>query len=84
MTLELVRQLTLQQRLDDLAAELLARAVALDNLAADIEHTMKQVRQREKTLRERERDVLNASAEIVAMRDKLQRGEIDYARRPAQ
>jgi phage shock protein A len=84
MTLELVRQLTLQQRLDDLAAELLARAVALDNLAADIEHTMKQVRQREKTLRERERDVLNASAEIVVMRDKLQRGEIDYARRPAQ
>jgi hypothetical protein len=45
---------------------------------------MKQVRQREKTLRERERDVLNASAEIVVMRDKLQRGEIDYARRPAQ
>lgn len=79
MTVDLERQLTLQQRLDDLAAELLARAVALDNLAAQIEADLIATKRREKEVRMRERDVLKASGELIDMRERLKRGEISYA-----
>jgi FKBP-type peptidyl-prolyl cis-trans isomerase (trigger factor) len=79
MTVDLERQLTLQQRLDDLAAELLARAVALDSLAAQIEADLIATKRREKEVRRRERDVLKASGELIDMRERLKRGEISYA-----
>jgi hypothetical protein len=79
MTVDLERQLTLQQRLDDLAAELLARAVALDSLAAQIEADLIATKRREKEVRMRERDVLKASGELIDMRERLKRGEISYA-----
>lgn len=70
-----------QKRLEDLSIELIERAAALDRLAGQLELKMIEVNAREKQVAMRERDVLRASDELLAMRSRLMRkGEPDHGR----